>query len=104
MRFVIGVVLALSVGIGAYFGSAQAASSAKARPRTVSHLRIGDIAAVGQAQCLAYTESRSHPVREAYLRCSGGPLIRATYRVDVLPNGAIVVFKRGASQPVYTSP
>ena len=35
MRFVIGVVLALSVGIGAYPGSAQVADSAKAPPRRV---------------------------------------------------------------------
>jgi hypothetical protein len=104
MRFIVSVVLALSVGIGAYFGSARAASSAKARPRTVRHPRIGDIAAVGQAQCRAWTDSRFHPIREAYLQCSGGPLIRATYRVEVLFDGAIYVFKRGVSGPVYSGP
>jgi hypothetical protein len=43
MRFVIGVVLALSVGIGAYLGSAQVADSAKTPPRKVT-LRAGDVA------------------------------------------------------------
>jgi hypothetical protein len=101
MRFVFGLVLALSVGIGAYFGSAQVASSAKATPRTIT-LRIGDVAVVGQVRCLAWTDSRSSPIHDAYLRCSKGPRSRAAYSVDVLPEG-IVVWKEGVSNPVYTA-
>ena len=59
MRF---VVLALSVGIGAYLGSAQAAGSAKGHSRTVT-MRIGDVAVVGQVRCLAWTDSRRSPIR-----------------------------------------
>jgi len=44
MRFVIGVVLGLSVGIGAYLDPAQVAESANAPPRRLT-LRLGDIAA-----------------------------------------------------------
>jgi hypothetical protein len=101
MRFVFGLVLALSVGIGAYFGSAQVASSAKTTPRTVT-LRIGDVAVVGQVQCLAWTDSRSSPIHEAYLRCSQGPRSRAAYSVDVGPGG-IAVWKKGVSNPIYTA-
>ena len=61
MRFVFGLVLALSVGIGAYLGSAQVASSAKATPRTLT-MPIGDVAVVGQIRCLAWTDSRSSPI------------------------------------------
>src|SRR5215470_2412060 len=104
MRFVLSVVLALSVGIGAYFGSARVASSAKAPPRMVL-LRMGDIAAVGRsgprAQCLATSESRSDPYRYAWLRCSAGPLSRATYWITIAPGG-FDVFKRGVDDPVYT--
>src|SRR5215475_5176227 len=102
MRFVIGVVLALSVGIGAYLGSAQVAGSAKTPPRRMK-LRIGDIAAVGQVQCRAWTDSRRHPIRYAYLECSKGPWSRASragLSVFVLP-GAVNVLKNG--KPVYTT-
>jgi hypothetical protein len=92
MRFVIGVVLALSVGIGAYLGSAQVADSAKAPPRRVA-LQIGDIAAVGHIQCRAWTDSRSHPLRDAYLQCSKGPWSRAALGVTVFP-GAVDVGKK----------
>jgi hypothetical protein len=105
MRFVFSVVLALSVGIGAYFGSARAASSAKARPRMVL-LRMGQIAAVGhagpRAQCLATSESRSDPYRYAWLRCSAGPLSRATYWIS-LTSGGFSVFKTGVDNPVFTA-
>jgi len=105
MRFVFAVVLALGVGIGAYLGSARAASSGKARPRMVM-LRIGDTAAVGRtgprAQCLARTDSRFHPYRYAYLLCSAGPLSRATYSIVVTPSG-FSVFKTGVEGPVYTA-
>jgi hypothetical protein len=106
MRFVLGVVLALGVGIGAYFGSARAASSAKARSRMVM-LRMGDIAAVGhagpRAQCLATSDSRFHPYRYPYLVCSPGRLSQATYRIVLFPRGLAVV-KEGVDDPVYSSP
>src|SRR5215469_4505416 len=85
MRFVIGVVLALSVGIGAYLGSAQVADSAKT-PRRVT-LQVGDIAVVGNGQCRATPESRQHPLRADYLLCSNGPLSRAAASVSVFEFG-----------------
>ena len=94
MRFVIGVVLALSVGIGAYLGSAQVADSAKTPPRRVT-LQVGDIAAAGQVQCRAEPESRQHPTRVAYLQCSKGPLSRAAESVGVWPGGVDVGAKVG---------
>ena len=87
MRFVIGVVLALGVGIGAYLGSAQVADSAKTPPRTV-RLQVGDIAVVGNGQCRATPESRQHPLRADYLLCSNGPLSRAAASVSVFEFGA----------------
>ena len=86
MRFVIGVVLALSVGIGAYLGSAQVADSAKAPPRKVT-LRVGDIAVVGNGQCRATPESRQHPLRADYLLCSNGRLSRAAASVYLFEGG-----------------
>jgi len=103
MRFVLSVVLALSVGIGAYFGSARAASSAKAPPRMVL-LRMGQIAAVGQsgprAQCQATLGVEDRSTR--LLRCSPGPLSRATYSILLAPNG-FVVFQKGVPDPVYST-
>jgi hypothetical protein len=86
MRFVIGVVLALSVGIGAYLGSAQVADSAKAPPRRVT-LQVGDIAAVRHVQCQATAESRSHPLHADYLLCSKRPLSRAAASVYLFEGG-----------------
>src|SRR5262252_358429 len=112
MRFVIGVVLALSVGIGAYLGSARAAGSATAHARVV-HLRIGDIAVAGQVQCRAIKETRSNPTRPDYLRCSKGPLGRAASSVMVTPNGvnfsnnvgkALCFLAAYAAQPGYPHP
>jgi len=100
MRFVICVVLGLSVGIGAYLGSARAAGSATAPVRVV-HLRVGDIAAAGQVQCRAWTDSRSHPVHAAYLECSKGPWSRAALSVYVLPGGVDVLKKVGQVQCVW---
>jgi hypothetical protein len=106
MRFAFSVVLALSVGIGAYFGSARVASSAKVPPRMVL-LRMGDIAAVGRsgprAQCQATSESRSDPYRYAWLRCSPGPLSQATYTVVLAARG-LAVFQKGVLDPVWSSP
>ena len=96
MRFVIGVVLALSVGIGAYLGSAQVAGSAKTPPRRVT-LRIGDVAALGQIQCQAipWTRSRTPGPNDAYLHCSSG---RAAESVDVSLGGVRVSKKAGHIQ------
>ena len=97
MRFVIGVVFALSVGIGAYLGSAQVADSAKTPPRKVT-LRLGDIAAIGQIQCRAEVDVRGHPVmhdtimRDGFFACSKGPE-RAAQWVQVRP-GVVRVFKK----------
>jgi hypothetical protein len=105
MRFVIGVVLALSVGIGAYLGSAQVADSAKTPPRRVT-LRIGDVAALGQIQCRATAWTRQHPTRtsDAYLRCSKGPLSRAAASVAVYPWGVLVGKKVGHVQCFWQAP
>jgi hypothetical protein len=73
MRVVFGFILALCVGIGAYFGSAQVANSAKATPRIV-RLNIGNVAVIGEVQCRVWTRSASHPIRNARPRCSKGPL------------------------------
>jgi hypothetical protein len=102
MRLVISVVLALSVGIGAYLGSAQAAGSATARPRMVI-LRIDEVAAAGRSHCRATSESRSQPYRYAYMRCWTGPEGSATYTA-LVGGGAVAVFKKGVDAPVYTTP
>ena len=103
MRFVFSIVLALSIGIGAYFGSARAASSAQAHPRMVL-LRKGEIAAVGQsgprAQCQATLGIEDRSTR--LLRCSPGPLSRATYSILLAPSG-FAVFKKGVADPVFTA-
>jgi hypothetical protein len=103
MRFVIGVVLALSVGIGAYLGSARAAGSAKTPPRRVT-LQPDDIAVAGQVQCRAIAESRQKPVHAQYLRCSKGPLSRAALSVDVVPGAVNVVKKVGQVQCLWEGP
>jgi len=94
MRFVIGVVLALSVGIGAYLGSAQVADSAKAAPRRVT-LQLGDTAAFQHVRCQATGGLRSHPMRGAYLRCSKGPLSRAAVSVALYRGHGVEVAKVG---------
>ena len=68
MRFVIGAVLALSVGIGAYLGSAQVADSAKTPHRRVT-LRIGDIALVGGMPCRVSSGSVRRPA-PSIISCS----------------------------------
>ena len=103
MRFVIGVVLALSVGVGAYLGSAQVADSAKTPPRTVT-LRSGDIAAIGHYQCRGVTYGERHPVPNAYLLCSVGPLSRAAESVEVFGDSVSVEKKVGHVQCFWQSP
>ena len=104
MRFAIGVVLALSIGIGAYFGSAQMAGSANVPPRTVT-LRIRDVAVLGQMQCVAVSESRSSPMKPGayYMRCSKRPFNQSRYHADVFPDG-VVVWEKGKFDPLYTTP
>lgn len=101
---VIGSVAALSVGIGAYFGSAQLADSANPPKRSVV-LRIGDKAVLGEMQCVAVSDLRRHPMRPGfyYMRCSRRPLIHSRYHVDVWPDGA-QVWDAGVPGPLYTTP
>ena len=101
MRYVIGVVLALSVGIGAYLGSAQVADSAKTPPRKVT-LRIGDVAAFafGHVQCQANAPSRARTghtpgPNDVHLHCSSG---RAAESVDVSLGGVRVSKEAGHIQ------
>jgi hypothetical protein len=115
MRFVIGVVLALSVGIGAYLGSAQAAGSAKTPPRTVNSRAAESVTVfgnnvdvekkIGHVQCFWQSPrpakphppgpSTTHwhrPYFSENLRCDKG----RTYvngSIEVLPHG-IAFFKR----------
>ena len=77
MRVVFGFVLALCVGVGACFGSAQAANSAKANGKIVT-LKLGDVAVLGTVQCRVFSRSPRHPVEYAHVQCSNGPLIKAT--------------------------
>jgi hypothetical protein len=103
-RVGIGVVLAVSVGIGAYLGSAQLAGSTPNAKRTVT-LRVGDAAVFGRVRCLATSDSRSEPMRPGwyYMLCSKRPLRDARYRVDIFPNGA-TVSEAGNPTPLYTTP
>ena len=104
-RLAVGVVLAFSVGLGAYFGSAQLAGSANAPKRTVT-LRIGDVAVLGQMQCVAVSESRSRPMKPGayYMRCSKRPRNQAPYVVDAFPAGAVVWGPDSTAPPLYTTP
>jgi hypothetical protein len=101
MRVVFGFVLALCVGVGACFGSAQAANSAKANGRIVT-LKIGDVAVIGHVQCRVFTNSVRHPVEYAHVHCSNGPLSKAAY--SVVTNGGIDVYQKGVSAPIYSTP
>jgi len=103
MRFAIGVVLALSVGIGAYFGSAQVATSAKTSPQRTVTMRLGDVAVFGQVKCLATSDSRSHPMSGAYLRCGERQGSKERYWADVSPN-VVVVWSRTTPNPLYHTP
>jgi len=106
MRVVFGFVLALCVGVGACFGSAQAANSAKANGRIVT-LKIGDVAVLGNVQCRVFSNSPRHPVEYAHVQCSNGPLSKATY--SAVTSGtdlgsSISVFQKGVSAPIYSTP
>src|SRR5215472_5284847 len=101
MRVVFGFVLALCVGVGACFGSAQAANSAQANGRIVT-LKIGDVAVLGNIQCRVFSNSPRHPVEYAHVQCSNGPLSKATYSFVTAPG--IDVFQKGVSAPIYSTP
>jgi hypothetical protein len=114
MRVVFGFVLALCVGVGACFGSAQAANSAKANGRIVK-LKIGDVAVIGHVQCRVSSNSPRHPVQYAYAQCSNGPQSKATYSANTgggcgtvpghcQPTTGIAVFQKGVSAPIYVTP
>jgi hypothetical protein len=105
MRVVFGFVLALCVGVGACFGSAQAANSAKANGRIVK-LTIGDVAVLGKLQCHVFTNSPRHPIEYSHVQCSNGPLSKAAY--SFVTNGfgtnvGIDVFQKGVSGAIYST-
>ena len=99
MRVVFGFVLALCVGVGACFGSAQAANSAQANGRIVT-LKIGDVAVLGNAQCRVISYSPGHPYEYVHVQCSNGPLSKATY--SFVTNGGIDVWQKGVSAHIYS--
>ena len=106
MRVVFGFVLALCVGVGACFGSAQAANSAKANGRIVT-LKIGDVAVLGDIQCRVFSNSPDHPNEYAHVQCSNGPLSTATYSAVTRGTdlgSSISVFQKGVSAPIYSTP
>ena len=107
MRVVFGFVLALCVGVGACFGSAQAANSAKANGRIVT-LKIGDVAVLGKLQCRVISYSPRHPYEYVHVQCSNGPLSKAAY--SFATNGfasdhsvGIDVFQKGVSAAIYST-
>jgi hypothetical protein len=107
MRVVFGFVLALCVGVGACFASAQAANSAKANGRIVT-LKIGDVAVLGNAQCRVISYSPRHPYEYVHVQCSNGPLSKAAY--SFATNGfasdhsvGIDVFQKGVSAAIYST-
>jgi hypothetical protein len=113
MRVVFGFVLALCVGVGACFGSAQAANSAKANGRIVT-LKLGDVAVLGTVECRVFSRSPRHPVEYAHVQCSNGPLSKATYSAvtgggcgtvpgHCNPTQAIDVFQKGLSTAIYST-
>lgn len=100
MRVVIGFVLALCVGAGACFGSAQAANSAKANGRIVT-LKMGDVAVLGKIQCRVFSKSPRHPIEYAHVQCSNGPLSKAAY--SFVTTRGIDVFQKGVSTAIYST-
>jgi len=115
MRVVLGFVLALCVGVGACFGSAQAANSAKANGRTVT-LKLGNVAVLGRLQCRVTSHSPRFPGEYAGLQCSNGPLSKAAYSFinsgaclptsngHCKPTTGIDVFQKGVPAPIYATP
>ncbi|HTZ06571.1 MAG TPA: hypothetical protein VMB53_12605 [Gaiellaceae bacterium] len=100
MRFAFGLALVFSVGIGAYLGSAQVATSAKP-PRRVLELRVGDSALIRKdLQCVAISDSRRYPLKNAYMRCSKRPAGASRFWVDIGP-GWVDVWTKGSPKPLY---
>ena len=103
-RLAVGAILALGVSVGAYLGSAQQAGSAPNRAPRVVTMQVGDVAVLGaRVRCLGRSDSRSGPLRHAYMRCSKRPASQARYTVDVSPEG-ITVWRVGSTEPLYTTP
>lgn len=100
MRVVFGFVLALCVGVGACFASAQAANSAKANGRIV-RLKTGDVAVLGKLQCRVFSNSPRYPLEYSHVQCSNGPLSKAAY--SFVTNGGIDVFQKGVSGAIYST-
>jgi hypothetical protein len=96
-RLLIGCVLAVSLGAGGYFGSAQIANSASAR-RIVT-LRSQDIAVFGGVQCIANTEARYR-----HMLCSRRPRGQARYDVAIFPKSVIVYKMGNPDNPLYATP
>jgi hypothetical protein len=93
------------VGVGACFGSAQAANSAKANGRIVT-LKPGDVAVLGNIQCRVFSNSPRYPVEYSHVQCSNGPLSKAAY--SFVTNGfettvGIDVFQKGVSGAIYST-
>lgn len=86
------VVALLSLGLGAYFGSARIADSTSSRPRVVT-LRNHGIAVYGNVQCVA----DSSPISRRHMECSRRPGSRAPYNVEIYPN--LVVVTEAGSDP-----
>ena len=105
MRVVFGFVLALCVGVGACFGSAQAANSAQANGR-IETLTLGDLAVLGNVQCRVFSRSPRFPGEYTHVQCSNGPLSKAAYSAVTGGNGSgasgIDVFQKGVSAPIYS--
>jgi hypothetical protein len=104
MRFVLGVAVVLSVGVGAYFGSAQVARSAKP-PARMLELRVGDSALIRQdIQCVATTDSRRYPLKYAYMRCSTRPFSASHVFVDIGAGGMVDVWSKPSYKLLYRTP
>jgi hypothetical protein len=96
-RLFVGCGLALSLGVGCYFGSAQIANSAS--DRRVVTLRSRDIAVFGGVQCIANTEAGYR-----HMLCSRRPRGQARYDVAIFPK-SVIVYKMGEpDNPLYATP
>lgn len=93
------LIVAMSVVVGSYFGSAKIAqsTSSASSARTIT-LRTGDVAVYGNLRCLATFEGRTD-----YFLCSRRPRARARYEAAIRPSG-INVFRMGNPDPIYSTP
>ena len=103
MTLALPAALVVSVGVGAYFGSAQIATSSKP-PARVLELRVGDSAVIRQdLQCVATSDSRRFPLKEAYMRCSKRPFSASRFVVDIGPD-SVEVWSKGFAKLLYRTP